>query len=242
MIDLIIHAGTKLALEQWLDARGLGDLVQDTEPTSPTFGDYVYHPNLEKCLFYYWRHPSGKLEATGGETPTLFSGFYATLSFRGQGIPEELQTWAESSTAVSILDGFNGVGGEGVTFVNPEDVNAHCESIGVPGHILAGGMLWSDPALWAFASVMIDDEREFDGTKYRSLIDFNVWTPTQYPGGWEAVEDETPEVPDWVQPTGGHDAYQTGDEVMFNGTHYRSTIDNNVWSPVAYPAGWEVVT
>ena len=26
-----------------------------------------------------------------------------------------------------------------------------------------------------------------------------------------------------------------------NGTIYRSTIDNNVWAPSAYPAGWEVV-
>lgn len=26
-----------------------------------------------------------------------------------------------------------------------------------------------------------------------------------------------------------------------NGITYRSTIDNNVWAPSAYPAGWEVV-
>ena len=26
-----------------------------------------------------------------------------------------------------------------------------------------------------------------------------------------------------------------------NGNTYRSTIDNNVWTPSAYPAGWEVV-
>ena len=28
---------------------------------------------------------------------------------------------------------------------------------------------------------------------------------------------------------------------MYNGVHYKSTIDNNVWSPEAYPQGWEVV-
>lgn len=33
--------------------------------------------------------------------------------------------------------------------------------------------------------------------------------------------------------------YGTGDCCTENGTTYRSTIDNNVWAPSAYPAGWE---
>lgn len=54
---------------------------------------------------------------------------------------------------------------------------------------------------------------------------------------WVRVwEDEWPE---WVQPTGAHDAYNTGDKVTFQGGRYISAIDNNVWSPVAYPQGWE---
>ncbi len=47
------------------------------------------------------------------------------------------------------------------------------------------------------------------------------------------------DVPDWVQPTGAHDAYQTGDKVRFKGEVYVSLIDGNVWSPEAYPAGWQ---
>lgn len=46
--------------------------------------------------------------------------------------------------------------------------------------------------------------------------------------------------PEWVQPLGASDAYNTGDVVSYNGTLYRSIIDGNVWSPEAYPAGWEV--
>jgi hypothetical protein len=46
---------------------------------------------------------------------------------------------------------------------------------------------------------------------------------------------------EWVQPLGAHDAYQTGDKVLFNGLTYESVIDANVWSPSVYPAGWEVV-
>ena len=33
----------------------------------------------------------------------------------------------------------------------------------------------------------------------------------------------------------------TGDCCTENGSVYRSTMDNNVWAPSAYPAGWEVV-
>ena len=51
---------------------------------------------------------------------------------------------------------------------------------------------------------------------------------------------EPEEWPEWVQPTGAHDAYSTGDKVTFNGKHYTSLIDGNVWSPDTYPAGWEV--
>ena len=46
--------------------------------------------------------------------------------------------------------------------------------------------------------------------------------------------------PEWVQPLGATDAYNAGDIVSYNGTLYISTIDGNVWSPDAYPAGWEV--
>lgn len=35
--------------------------------------------------------------------------------------------------------------------------------------------------------------------------------------------------------------YMTGNCCMENGSVYRSTIDNNVWSPNSYPAGWEEV-
>lgn len=36
--------------------------------------------------------------------------------------------------------------------------------------------------------------------------------------------------------------YNKGDCCTEDGVIYRSTIANNVWSPAAYPAGWETVT
>lgn len=51
-------------------------------------------------------------------------------------------------------------------------------------------------------------------------------------------QDPEDEYPEWVQPTGSHDAYMTGDKVTYEGKHYESLIDNNVWSPADYPQGW----
>lgn len=56
----------------------------------------------------------------------------------------------------------------------------------------------------------------------------------------EVLEDKVL-YPEWVQPTGAHDCYNKGDGVTFNGKHYVSLIDGNVWSPSDYPAGWEEV-
>ena len=47
-------------------------------------------------------------------------------------------------------------------------------------------------------------------------------------------------IPDWEQPDSTN-AYMTGDKVKFEGVVYESTVDNNIWSPTAYPAGWKVV-
>ena len=47
--------------------------------------------------------------------------------------------------------------------------------------------------------------------------------------------------PEWVQPLGASDAYNKGDIVSYKDALYKSVIDNNTWSPEAYPAGWEAV-
>ena len=60
-------------------------------------------------------------------------------------------------------------------------------------------------------------------------------------GGSEPTDPEPEdEWPEWVQPTGAHNAYSNGDKITYNGKHYISTMDGNVWSPDAYPAGWEL--
>ena len=57
------------------------------------------------------------------------------------------------------------------------------------------------------------------------------------------VKDENGEqvdIPEWEQPDSTN-PYMIGDKVRFEGKVYQSTIDNNVWSPTAYPQGWEEV-
>lgn len=78
-----------------------------------------------------------------------------------------------------------------------------------------------------------------DGKTWVSLTPACVWEPGV--SGWREIVEEGAGVPEWVAPTGAHDAYQTGDNVMFEGQEYVSLIDGNTWSPAAYPQGWEAV-
>ncbi len=57
------------------------------------------------------------------------------------------------------------------------------------------------------------------------------------------VEPTEPEEewPEFVQPSGAHDAYKTGNRIMFQGKKYICKMDNCVWNPLVYPSAWELV-
>ncbi len=67
------------------------------------------------------------------------------------------------------------------------------------------------------------------------------WTPDVAPSLFAKVliPDENV-VTEWEQPDSTN-PYMKGDKVRYGGIIYVSTIDNNIWSPDAYPAGWEIV-
>lgn len=67
------------------------------------------------------------------------------------------------------------------------------------------------------------------------------WLPDNTVSLYEPIGLNAAGYPVWSQPSGAHDAYNTGDIVDYNGTLYKSLIDGNVYSPEAYPQGWEVV-
>ena len=56
----------------------------------------------------------------------------------------------------------------------------------------------------------------------------------------EPVQED--EYPEYVQPTGAHDAYNIGMGCTFNGEKYICLINGCVWDPITYPAGWQKVT
>lgn len=62
------------------------------------------------------------------------------------------------------------------------------------------------------------------------------WAPDATPALWVVVSID--EYPEWIQPTGAHNAYNTGDKVSYNGKHYVCTIDANTYAPDVY--GWEI--
>ena len=57
------------------------------------------------------------------------------------------------------------------------------------------------------------------------------WTPDIVPALYAEVAKPGEEWPEWVQPTGAHDAYAKDAKVSHNGRHWISNVDNNVWEP-----------
>lgn len=57
----------------------------------------------------------------------------------------------------------------------------------------------------------------------------------------EDSEEPVEEYPEFAQPTGSHNAYNTGDKITFKDKKYICKIDGCVWSPDIYPEGWKEV-
>lgn len=102
-------------------------------------------------------------------------------------------------------------------------------------------------AEWSGNDVFYDTGKRvtYNGTLYKVLQAHSsqaTWTPESAPSLFAKVlagQDGT-EIGEWVQPDSTN-GYMKGDKATYNGKTYESTIDNNVWSPSAYPAGWKEV-
>ena len=84
------------------------------------------------------------------------------------------------------------------------------------------------------------DRIQYQGKLYKVITSHTSqedWIPDKTPALWVAVSIE--EYPEWVQPTGAHDAYNIGDKVTHNGKTWVSDVDNNVWEPGVY--GWKCI-
>ena len=84
-----------------------------------------------------------------------------------------------------------------------------------------------------------------EGVLYKVLQDHTSqegWTPNATPSLFAKVliDPSGETILEWAQPDSTN-AYMTGDKVKFEGNVYESLIDNNIWSPSAYPTGWKVI-
>lgn len=57
----------------------------------------------------------------------------------------------------------------------------------------------------------------------------------------EEPTEPVEEYPEYVQPTGAHDAYKVGDKITYKGKHYECIFNGCVWNPDEYPTGWKEV-
>lgn len=87
----------------------------------------------------------------------------------------------------------------------------------------------------------VGDRRRYDGRLYRCVqahTSQEGWEPDKTPALW--VRTSADPIPEWVQPTGAHDAYNTGDKVRHNARVWESLVDANVYEPGVY--GWTEVS
>lgn len=89
------------------------------------------------------------------------------------------------------------------------------------------------------ATYQTGDRVQYEGVLYKCLQSHTAqsdWTPSESVSLWVRVDDPRIEFPQWIQPTGSHDAYAKGAKVSHNGKHWISDIDANVYEPSVY--GW----
>ena len=87
----------------------------------------------------------------------------------------------------------------------------------------------------------VDDVFKYEGKLYKVIQEHTSlenWIPNELPALYLNLMPKNV-IPEWVQPTGEHDAYSVGDKVIFEGQVYVCIVDNNVWEPGVY--GWEIV-
>lgn len=95
------------------------------------------------------------------------------------------------------------------------------------------------PAWVVGKAYAVNDRAQYNGTLYKCVqahTSQTDWMPSATPALWKTVSVD--EYPEWVQPTGAHDAYNKGDKVTYNGQHYVCTSDGNVYAPDVY--GWQL--
>lgn len=93
-----------------------------------------------------------------------------------------------------------------------------------------------------------DDRVRYGDTLYKCLqnhvshVSQVSWTPETAVSLWVRTDDPAVEWPEWIQPTGAHDAYPKGAKVTHNGKKWVSDVESNVWEPGTPSSNWTEYT
>lgn len=91
------------------------------------------------------------------------------------------------------------------------------------------------PPWAAGVAYKVGDRIRYTGSLYKCIqahTSQEGWEPPVATSLWSAI-GEPGEIPEWVQPTGSHDAYNKNDLVRHSDKIWRSLVDANVWEPGA---------
>ena len=123
-------------------------------------------------------------------------------------------------------------------------------------------ILYKINKMWIESAITEEEKTELDSLARQNALTENSYAPLQKQieniyaeldnikaeinllKNQEEVEEPTEpieEYPEYKQPQGAHDSYNTGDKITYNGKKYICKMDSCVWSPDVYPAGWELV-
>lgn len=99
--------------------------------------------------------------------------------------------------------------------------------------------LWEPNTAYSRGSKVVYEGLAYEVTKaHTSQSD---WLPNKLPALYKlfyqtSTNDGTIVIPEWKQPLGAHDVYNTGNLVFHKGKAWESQVDGNVWEPSVY--GW----
>ena len=197
-----------------------------------------------------------------GETVEVFEGYsVASISVSGDSVRVRLIRKVEESAEAAIraleenvrivretATATQAVANEAKAAANPQLATFAALTLPTIGASLTDEQALSISTLWpewsSAAHYKVDEVVRYSGQLYRCEQEHDAqadWTPDAAASLWSAISIAGDGVDVWTQPTGAHNAYNTGDRVHYptaSDPIYVSTIDGNVWAPDAYPQGW----
>ena len=166
------------------------------------------------------------------------STFADVLSERGDGtrgyswqFSVSYDSTIDEGDAYALLEGLP----EMAEYVDPVD-----ELLDILTDEQAEGVATLYPAWAEGVAYAVGDRRRYGELLYRCVQAHTSqigWEPPRTPAMWARTAEDPADVPEWVQPTGAHDAYARGDRVRHDGRTWVSTIDANTYEPGVY--GWD---